>query len=417
MSKLTITGGVRLHGKVRVSGAKNSVLKLMAASILGGTPSRICNVPRISDVSVMAETLRSLGAAVEESGDVLTIDPAGVCAVEPPDDLIRRMRAGIQLMGPLLARFGKARVPQPGGCEIGSRPIDLHLKGLSMMGAHIREEHGFIVAEAGRLKGCEILLDFPSVGATENIMTAAVLAEGTTVIKNAAREPEIVDLQNFLNMMGASIVGAGTDVIKIRGVDALGGTSYRTISDRIEAATYMAAACITRGDVEVTDVVPAHLDSVVAKLLEMGAEVEVLDTSIRVRMESRPRAVSIRSLPYPGFPTDAQPQLGAVMSVASGTSIIVETVFSNRFRYVDEIKRMGADIRIEGRTAIIGGVPALSGAKVKAEDLRGGAALVLAGLAADGVTELEGAHHIDRGYEAIEDKLSALGAMITRESG
>ncbi|NPV52925.1 MAG: UDP-N-acetylglucosamine 1-carboxyvinyltransferase [Firmicutes bacterium] len=412
MMKLKITGGRRLGGSVKVSGAKNSILKVMAASLLADGCCVFSNAPLITDVSTMIGVLRGLGAEARiESGRII-VNPSGLSGCEPPEELVREMRASIQVMGPLLARLGRVRVRQPGGCDIGPRPIDLHLKGFSALGAKIREERGFIIAEADKLVGAEIHLDLPSVGATENIMMAACLAEGTTIIHNAAREPEIVDQQNFLNRMGARIIGAGTDTVKIRGVKRLEGADYTIIPDRIEAGTYMCAIAITGGTASVENVIPEHLQAVISKLREAGIVVEPRESSIWISANRRPGAISVRSMPYPGFPTDMQPQVTALMSIAKGTSIVSETIFPNRFRYVDELHRMGANIKLEGRVAVVEGVESLMGADVEAPDLRGGAALILGALAAEGETEISGIQHIDRGYEDIAGKLRGLGADI-----
>ncbi|HHV61815.1 MAG TPA: UDP-N-acetylglucosamine 1-carboxyvinyltransferase [Firmicutes bacterium] len=414
MMKLKITGGRRLEGSVKVSGAKNSILKVMAASLLADGCCIFSNAPMITDVSTMIGVLQGLGAKARAESGRIVVDPSSLSGYEPPEELVREMRASIQVMGPLLARLGRVRVRQPGGCDIGPRPIDLHLKGFSALGAKIKEERGFIIAEARKLVGAEIHLDLPSVGATENIMMAACFAEGTTIIHNAAREPEIVDQQNFLNRMGARIIGAGTDTIKVRGVRRLEGIDYTIIPDRIEAGTYMCAIAITGGAACVENVIPEHLQAVISKLREAGIDVQPRESSIWVSAGQRPAAISVRSMPYPGFPTDMQPQVTALMSIARGTSIISETIFPNRFRYVDELHRMGANIKLEGRVAVVEGVESLTGADVEAPDLRGGAALILGALAADGETEISGVQHIDRGYEDIVGKLRGLGADIRR---
>ncbi|NLG83553.1 MAG: UDP-N-acetylglucosamine 1-carboxyvinyltransferase [Firmicutes bacterium] len=418
MERLVIRGGRRLAGTVRTSGAKNAVLKLMAASILANEPCLIRNVPRkISDVEVMIGVLRGLGVKVDwEDPTSLRLDPRGELGFHAPDELVREMRASIQVIGPLLGRVGHARVYQPGGCVIGQRPIDLHLKGFAAQGAEVREEHGYIEVIGEKLQGAEIHLDFPSVGATENIMAAAILAEGTTIIRNAAKEPEIIEEQNFYNRLGARIRGAGTDTIRIDGVESLNHREidYSVIPDRIEVGTFMIAAALTGGDVTVQDVIPEHVEAISAKLREIGAEVTRGEDSLRVLGRGRPKAVDVTVLPYPGFPTDLQSPMAALLSVADGTSIITDHVFEARFRYVDELLRMGANIRVEGRSAIVKGVPRLSGAEVVAPDLRGGAALVLAGLVAEGETTIYGTKHIDRGYEEIERKFQGIGAEIER---
>lgn len=414
--KLVIAGSRPLSGVVKVAGAKNAALKIMAASLLAGGVCRLSNVPRITDVDTMLGVLRGLGARVDvrPDGSTMSIDPSGVDCCEPPEELVKEMRASIQVMGPLLARLGYVRARQPGGCNIGPRPIDLHLKGFAALGAKITEERGYVSVRAGKLKGAEILLDIPSVGATENIMMAACLAEGTTVIRNAAREPEIVDQQNFLNRLGARIRGAGTDTIRIEGVKSLGATDYAVIPDRIEAGTFMVACAMTGGVARIENVIVEHVQALIAKLREAGAEVVEGDSYVVVRGPRRLRAVSIRTLPYPGFPTDMQPQFVAAMSVACGTSIVTETIFPNRFRYTEELRRMGANVRVEGRVAIVQGVMALSGAHVEAPDLRGGAALILGALVSEGTTEIAGVHHVDRGYEDLPGKLVKLGAAIER---
>lgn len=362
----------------------------------------------------MGEVLEQLGAKLKRQDSALIIDTSHVNSVEVPENLTRKMRASNLVMGALIARFGEARVAQPGGCAIGSRPMDLHIKGFKNLGCMVNEKHGSLLAQAEKLEGRELLLDFPSVGATENLMMAACMAEGTTIIRNAAREPEILDLQNFLNRMGARIRGAGLDTIRIEGVRYLDGTRHEVIPDRIEAGTMMVAAAITGGDIFIENVIIEHLEPLSAKLSEAGIEVLPYPGAIRVRANSRPDAVDIKTMPYPGFPTDMQPQIMALLSLASGSSLLVETIFENRFMHVSELRRMGADIRIEGRVAIIRGKPALQGAVVAASDLRAGAALILAGLAADGETRVENIYHLDRGYERIEQKLSQLGALISR---
>ena len=417
MAKLEIAGGVRLEGEVEVSGAKNSILPIMAASLLGREPCCLLEVPRLADVSTMQEVLEFLGAKVSWVGRTLWLDPREVRPREVPPGLMRRLRASNLVMGAVLGRFREVRVAYPGGCAIGSRPMDLHLKGFMALGAEIKEDHGFIEARARQLRGADIHLDFPSVGATENIMMAAVLAEGTTVIRNAAKEPEIVDLQNFLNRLGARVKGAGSDVIRIQGVKSLGGAEYQVIPDRIEAGTHLVAAAITRGRVVVRNVIPEHLEALMAKLREAGVRIEVLDppSALLVEAAGRLRGVDCKTLPYPGFPTDMQPQMMALLATAEGTSVITESIFESRFKHVDELRRMGAQIKVEGRVAVVHGVPRLSGAVVEATDLRAAAALVLAGLAAENTTVLEGVEHLDRGYERLDLKYRALGATIIRE--
>ncbi len=415
--RLEIIGGNSLYGSVKASGAKNAVLKLMAASLLTNNRCIIRNVPRIKDVEIMIGVLRALGVDVNwEDQTTLLIHSNQGLGYSAPDELVREMRASVQVMGPLLTRTGRVKLFQPGGCNIGSRPIDLHLKGFRALGAEVIEEHGYVYIQSKRLKGTEIHLDFPSVGATENIMAAAILAEGTTIIRNAAKEPEIIEEQNFYNRLGAKIRGAGTDTIRIEGVNQLNDREidYMVIPDRIEAGTFMIAAAITGGDVTVEDVIPEHLEALTSKLREIGVTVETGEEQIRVRTEQELSAVDVTVLPYPGFPTDLQPQITALLSIAEGTSVITENVFGGRFSYVDELIRMGASIRVESRSAIVKGTHALSGAVVYAPDLRAGAALVIAGLAAEGKTNLEGLQYLDRGYENIEAKLSALGAEIRR---
>ena len=418
MEKLFIQGGRRLSGTVKVSGAKNAVLPVIAASLLASTPSVIEEIPDLDDVKTITEVLQYLGLTTrwQEPGS-LFIDSTGVKSCEASYELVRKMRASFLVMGPLLSRFQEARISLPGGCAIGSRPIDLHLKGFEALGAQIILGHGFIEARAPQgLKGARVYLGFPSVGATENIMMAASLANGQTIIENAAQEPEIVDLANYLNAMGANVRGAGTNVVRIEGVRELKGTTYAVIPDRIEAGTYMVAAAITGGDVTLKNVLFEHMKPLVAKLKEAGVAIEESVDEIRVRASAdlRIRAVDVKTLPYPGFPTDMQAQFMALMTVAHGSSLITETVFENRFMHVDELKRMGANIKIDGRMAIVDGVPYLTGCPVTATDLRAGAALIIAGLAAKGRTEIGAVHHIDRGYDRIVDKLKSLGADISR---
>ena len=415
--KLKITGPRPLSGLVTVGGAKNASLKIMAASLLAGGPCKLMGIPQIADVNTMAGVLRGLGATVDFHQDgSIVIDPSGVNKLEPSEELVIRMRASIQVMGPLLARFGYVKTRQPGGCNIGPRPIDLHLKGFSALGAEIREEYGYVSARASKLRGAEILLDIPSVGATENIMTAACLAEGTTILRNAAREPEIVDEQNFLNRLGANIGGAGTDTIKIEGVKGLRATDYTVIPDRVEAATFMTAIAVAGGEARIENTIPEHQQALIAKLRETGVEIMEGDNHVIAKKpwQKRLRAANIRTLPYPGFPTDVQPQFVAAMSLAEGTSEIIEGVFPLRFKYTEELTKMGAKVTVDGKQAVITGVPALHGTTLEAPDLRGGAALILAALAAEGVTELSGIEHIDRGYEDLPGKLSLLGASIER---
>lgn len=417
MEKLIVKGGNRLVGAVKTSGAKNAVLPIIAASILGTTPSHLDEVPMLEDVHTISEVLKCLGLSVKCSPEknVLDIDSTEITSYEAPYELVRTMRASFLVMGPLLARIGKARISMPGGCAIGARPIDIHLKGFEALGVKIEQGHGYIEASAPEgLKGTSIYFDFPSVGATENIMMAASLAEGTTILENAAEEPEIVDLANYLNKMGAKIRGAGTDTIRIEGVDKLHGADYTIIPDRIEAGTYMIAAAMTGGDVVVENVLPEHQKPLIAKLREAGAVVEEDIDKVRVIGKNPLKAVSIKTLPYPGFPTDMQAQMMAMMVIAEGRSKVTETVFENRFMHVVELNRMGAQISTEGRSAVIDGPCKLTGCDVRATDLRAGAAMILAGLVAEGTTRIGDLHHIDRGYENIVAKLKNMGADIER---
>ncbi len=417
MAKLLVEKSGPLVGTVKINGAKNSVLKLMAASLLAEEACFIESVPELLDVEVMITLLESLGQVVhyDRELETLEIKPGDELKCEAPYELIQKMRASFLVMGPLLARKGIAKVSMPGGCAIGARPIDLHLKGFQALGAEVTLGHGYIEAKAENgLIGSEIYLDFPSVGATENIMMAATMAKGQTLIQNAAKEPEIIDLANFLNEMGANVKGAGTDTIRINGVKSLKGTRHQTIPDRIITATYMVAAAMTNGDITIENVVSSHVKPITAKLREMGVNVEDDDDRIRVTSTGSLKSVDITTLPYPGFPTDAQAQFMALLSISEGTSVITETVFENRFRHVAEINRMGANVKIEGHSAVIQGVKDIQGAQVKATDLRAGAALVLAGLIADGITEIDDIYHIDRGYPQIERDLLSLGAKIRR---
>ena len=416
MEKLVIHGGKPLMGTVRVSGAKNAVLPIIVASMLGTTKSTLTEIPKLDDVHTVCDVIESLGVHIENpQKGVLEIDASNLSSTSAPYDLVRRMRASFLVMGPLLARKGRAKISLPGGCSIGARPIDLHLKAFEAMGAVINLENGDIEATVPNgLKGAQIYLDFPSVGATENILMAASLAEGKTVLENAAEEPEIVDLATYLNSMGANIRGAGTNVIRIEGVKELRGATHSVIPDRIEAGTFMIGAAMSGGDVFVENALSEHLKPVVAKLKEVGAEVIEDIDGIRVIGHLPMRPADVKTLPYPGFPTDMQAQFMALATICQGTSVITETVFENRFMHVDEFKRMGAKIRIEGRSAIVEGVPKLKGAAVNATDLRAGAALVLAGLVAEGETEVGYLDHIDRGYDNLVLKLQRLGADIVR---
>ena len=418
MEKLIIHGGHELHGRVKISGAKNAVLPIIAATLLAqDKPCVLDEVPYLNDVCTIAEVLRQLGAKVDfnRQQHTLFVDSTVLKTVDAPYDLVRKMRASFVIMGPLLARYGKAKISMPGGCAIGTRPIDLHLKGFEALGAEIEIGHGFISATAPNgLKGTSIYLDFPSVGATENIIMAACMDEGQTIVENAAQEPEIIDLANFLNIMGAKIRGAGTNVIKITGVPKLIGHNYTIIPDRIEAGTYMVAVAMTGGDIYIENAISEHLKPVIAKLNEAGVKIEEDIDGIRVSCNNRPKAIDIKTLPYPGFPTDMQAQFMAMLTIADGTGLVTETVFENRFMHVDELKRMGACIKVDGRTSIVEGVPSLNGCQVKATDLRAGAAMVLAGLVANGETEVSYIHHIDRGYDNLVEKLCGLGADICR---
>ena len=416
MEKLVIHGGKPLEGTVRVSGAKNAVLPIIVASMLGTTQSVLTEIPKLDDVHTVCEVITSLGVQIEQpQAGTLVIDASHLTSTSAPYDLVRRMRASFLVMGPLLARKGHAKISLPGGCSIGARPIDLHLKAFEAMGAVINLENGDIEASVENgLKGAQIYLDFPSVGATENVLMAASLAEGRTVLENAAEEPEIVDLATYLNSMGANIRGAGTNVIRIEGVKELHGANHSVIPDRIEAGTFMVGAAMTGGNVYVENALSEHLKPLVAKLKEVGATVEEDIDGIRVIGHKPLRPADIKTLPYPGFPTDMQAQFMALTTICQGTSVITETVFENRFMHVDEFKRMGAKIRIEGRSAIVEGVPRLKGADVNATDLRAGAALVLAGLVAEGETKVGYLYHIDRGYDNLVQNLQRLGADIVR---
>lgn len=418
MDKIIVHGGTRLSGRVKVSGAKNAVLPIIAAALLADTgKSVIHDVPALDDVHTIGNVLTALGAQATYDNGILEVDATRVDKTETPYELIRKMRASFLVMGPLLARFGNARVSLPGGCAIGTRPIDQHLKGFEAMGAHIEIGQGFIDASVkGRLQGTKIYLDIASVGATENIMMAATLAEGTTIIENAAQEPEIVDLANYLNAMGAKVRGAGTGTIKIEGVEQLFGAVHTVIPDRIEAGTFMIAAAITRGDIYIEGAISDHLRPVIAKLREMGVIIKEDENGIHVTATGKLKAVDVKTLPHPGFPTDMQSQFMALLMTSDGSSIVSETVFENRFMHVDEFKRMGAKIKIEGRSAVVQGNQKLQGAEVTATDLRAGAALILAGLVSEGKTEVGGLHHIDRGYVDLTGKLRSLGASISRLS-
>ncbi len=414
-SRYLIRGGVRLSGRVPVSGAKNSALKLMAAALLAPATYTLRNVPSIQDVYTMSEVLQHLGAEVAFADGVMRIDTTGVASQTAPYELVQRMRASIQIMGPLVAHFGQARVAMPGGCNLGPRKIDIHLRGLTQLGAEIKSDHGFVEVKAPRLTGTYILLEYPSVGATENLMMAAVRAEGETTIDNSAREPEIVDLSKFLISMGADIEGAGTSTIKVRGVSELHGAEHTVIGDRIEAGTYLVAGAITGGEVEVEGISPRVLDIFLSKLRSIGVHVQENSRSIKASGDvGQYVGTDIATLPYPGFATDLQAQTMASLSVAQGPSIVTENVFESRFVFVDELIRLGAHIKVTGHHAVVNGGHPLTGAIVRCSDLRAGAALVLAGLAAEGTTEVRDVFHVDRGYEDLEGKLRALGAQIER---
>lgn len=416
MTKIIVRGGQRLSGTVRVSGAKNAVLPILAASLLAAEgDSVIYDVPLLDDVMTIQKVLGSLGAKLTYNNDTMRISAKTISTCEAPYELIRKMRASFLVMGPLLARIGKVRISLPGGCAIGTRPIDQHLKGFEAMGAEITLGQGFIEASTKtRLKGAKIYLDVASVGATENIMMAAALAEGTTILENAAKEPEIVDLANYLNAMGAKVRGAGTGLIRIEGVDQMHGANHNVIPDRVEAGTYMIAAAITGGDVFIEGAIGDHLTPVISKLQEMGVEITESDNGIRVRASKNLKSVDVKTLPHPGFPTDMQSQMMALLLVSEGTAVVTETVFENRFMHVEEFQKMNAQIKIEGRSAFVSGNIPLSGAKVCATDLRAGAALICAALRADGETEVSGIHHVDRGYVDITGKLASLGAFVRR---
>ncbi|PKJ54350.1 UDP-N-acetylglucosamine 1-carboxyvinyltransferase [Bacillus sp. SN10] len=416
MEKIIVRGGKRLNGTVRVEGAKNAVLPIIAAALLASDGKNVLSeVPVLSDVYTINEVLRHLNAEVVFENNKVTIDASKELNIEAPFEYVRKMRASVQVMGPLLARNGRARIALPGGCAIGSRPIDQHLKGFEAMGAKVQVGNGFVEAYVeGELKGAKIYLDFPSVGATENIMSAATLAKGTTILENAAKEPEIVDLANFLNAMGAKVRGAGTGTIRIEGVDKLYGANHSIIPDRIEAGTFMVAAAITGGDILIENAVPEHLRSITAKMEEMGVKIIEENEGVRVIGPDKLKAVDIKTMPHPGFPTDMQSQMMALLLQAEGTSMITETVFENRFMHVEEFRRMNADIKIEGRSVIMNGPNNLQGAEVGATDLRAAAALILAGLVSEGYTRVTELKHLDRGYVDFHKKLAALGATIER---
>ncbi|MFO1301699.1 MAG: UDP-N-acetylglucosamine 1-carboxyvinyltransferase [Burkholderiaceae bacterium] len=417
MDKLRIEGGRPLHGEIAVSGAKNAALPILCAGLLTAAPFALGNVPQLHDVATTLKLLRRLGVKAERDGERVLLDAGGVASVEAPYELVKTMRASILVLGPLLARFGEARVSLPGGCAIGQRPVDQHIKGLQAMGAQISIEHGYVVAKASRLKGARIVTDMVTVTGTENLMMAATLADGETVIENAAREPEVVDLAAALVAMGARIEGAGTDRITVHGVRRLDGGEHRVMADRIEAGTFLCAAAATGGDITLARAQPGTMDATLDKLREAGASIETEADRISLSMKRRPRAVNVRTAPYPAFATDMQAQCMAMNCIAEGTGVITETIFENRFMHVLEMQRLGADITIEGNTAIVRGVPKLSGATVMATDLRASAGLVIAGLVAEGETMVDRIYHLDRGYERMEAKLGQLGARIERLPG
>ncbi|MFM9969277.1 MAG: UDP-N-acetylglucosamine 1-carboxyvinyltransferase [Burkholderiales bacterium] len=415
MDKLVIHGGAQLTGEVAISGAKNAALPIMCASLLCSDPVSLSNVPRLRDVETLLALLRRIGVKHESSGGSLELNSATIVEPVAPYELVKTMRASILVLGPLLARCGEARVSLPGGCAIGLRPVDLHIKGLQAMGAQIQVEQGYVVARAKRLKGARLVMDLVTVTGTENLMMAACLAEGTTVIENAAREPEVVDLAQCLLAMGARIRGAGTDAITIEGVERLHGASHTVMPDRIETGTFLVAACATGGSVRLLNTRSDALDAVVEKLREAGASLDAVGDSISLTMQGRPRSVNVRTAPYPGFPTDMQAQFMVLNTIADGAAVITETIFENRFMHASELQRLGADIELSGHTAVVRGLKKLQGATVMATDLRASASLVIAGLIAQGETTIERIYHLDRGYENIEQKLSQLGANIHRQ--
>ena len=414
MQKLSIQGGSRLNGEVRISGAKNAALPILCASLLTGDSLQLGNVPDLNDVATMRKLLQQMGVKIEANGNQVVLSAAHIDKLEAPYDMVKTMRAAILVLGPLVARFGEARVSLPGGCAIGSRPVDLHIKGLQAMGAEIHIEHGYIHAKAKRLKGARICFDLVSVTGTENLMMAATLADGVTVLENAAREPEVVDLAHCLIAMGAKIEGAGSDTVTITGVEKLHGASHRVMPDRIESGTFLVAAAAAGGSITLTDTRADILDNVLEKLQEAGATIQVAGGTISLQMSKRPKAVNVRTAPYPAFPTDMQAQFMALNAVAEGSAMVVETIFENRFMHVQELRRLGAQIDVEGNTAVIKGCAQLEGAAIMATDLRASACLVIAGLVAQGETVIDRIYHLDRGYEHIEAKLSALGAQIRR---
>ena len=416
MDKLQITGGVRLTGETRISGAKNAALPILCAALLSAEPVHFSNVPALQDIRTLLALLAQMGVKVErdEAAGTLTLDASGLDNPVAPYERVKTMRASILVLGPLVARCGEARVSLPGGCAIGARPVDQHIKGLQSMGAQVNVEHGYIHAASPRLKGARLFTDMVTVTGTENLMMAACLADGETVIENAAREPEVVDLAKCLMAMGARISGAGTDVIRIQGVAALHGATHQIMPDRIETGTYLCAAAATGGDIRLTDTSSAYLDVVIDKLLDAGCEIDIERDAIRLRAPQRLTAVNLRTAPYPAFPTDMQAQFMAINCVADGTAVIRETIFENRFMHAVELQRLGADIRIDGNTAVVTGVARLEGATVMATDLRASAGLIIAGLVGEGETVIERIYHLDRGYEHLEQKLTALGAQVKR---
>ncbi len=416
MDKIIVEGGRRLAGSVTISGAKNAALPILVSSLLADGTHSYLNVPRLKDIESTLELLSIMGARTDFSGSRVEVDTTGMCCHEAPYDVVRKMRASILVLGPLLARLKKARVSLPGGCAIGARPINLHLKGFKRLGAKIELKHGYVEASADRLKGAEIYFDVVTVTGTENLMMAAVVAEGTTILRNAAREPEVVALADALNKMGADIQGSGTSEIIIRGVERLVPAQITIIPDRIEAGTFMAAAALTSGDILIEGCIPEHLEAVIHKLRLAGATITPADNKLRVQGPDIINSIDLKTLPYPGYPTDMQAQFMVLMSVAKGLSMISETIFENRFIHVSELRRMGADITISGNTALVKGVATLSGAPVMATDLRASASLILAGLVAEGITEVNRVYHLDRGYESLEEKFAGLGAAIRRTS-
>jgi UDP-N-acetylglucosamine 1-carboxyvinyltransferase len=417
MEQYIIKGGNSLAGEVEIGGAKNAALAILAAAILADDTVEIDKLPDVNDINVMLEAITAIGASVQRiDRHTVRINGSGITNINIEYDYIKKIRASYYLLGALLGKYKKSQVALPGGCNIGSRPIDQHLKGFRALGADVDIENGKIVAEAEALRGTHLYFDVVSVGATINVMMAAAMAEGVTIMENVAKEPHVVDVANFLNSMGANIRGAGTDVIKIRGVKKLHKSEYSIIPDQIEAGTFMFAAAVTKGDVTVTNVIPKHLESMIAKLIDIGCEVYESDDAVRVVAKRRPRCTQVKTLPYPGYPTDMQPQIGVALALAGGTSTITESIFENRFKYLDELARMGANIKVEGNSAIIRGVERFSGARVSAPDLRAGAALCIAGLAAEGITIVDDIVYIQRGYECFEEKLRSLGGIIERVS-